>query len=75
MIANDNRRRVMRPSLSGRRAPATGLVWIVIAAAAAAQVEVGARHPTVTLPSIEGRLQSLPEHEGKKLLVFNFASW
>ena len=36
---------------------------------------VGLRAPNFTLPDLGGRMHSLSEHEGKKVLLIAYASW
>lgn len=38
-------------------------------------VEEGQMHPDFLLPTLDGKLARLSDFRGKKVLLFNFASW
>jgi len=52
--------------------------WTTIAlvlACLAAEVGQAQQHPDVALPDLDGKIRRISEFRGKKLLLFNFASW
>ncbi len=48
---------------------------IVAASIAAPALEVGMKVPDVTLTNMKGESVSISQFIGKKLIVFNWASW
>ena len=50
-------------------------VVIVAASIAAPALEVGMKVPDVTLTNMKGESVSISQFIGKKLIVFNWASW
>ena len=55
--------------------PEEGAAYLGVPARARAAALASLEAPDVTLPDLDGRLHSLSEHRGKKVLLVAYASW
>jgi len=55
--------------------PDEGAAYLGVTARARAEALASLEAPDFTLPDLDGRLHSLCEHRGKKVLLVAYASW
>ena len=55
--------------------PEEGAAYLGVPARARAAALASLEAPDFTLPDLDGRLHSLSEHRGKKVLLVAYASW
>jgi hypothetical protein len=55
--------------------PEEGAAYLGVPARARAAALASLEAPAFTLPDLDGRLHSLSEHRGKKVLLVAYASW
>jgi hypothetical protein len=55
--------------------PEEGAAYLGVPAGARAAALASLEAPDFTLPDLDGRLHSLSEHRGKKVLLVAYASW